>query len=97
VTEDWVAGFRREADRQRLHAIAAATTEDDRRAAVYLQNVFNNMQQLSQFFIDRRRDLRYTRRDFLDNDPLDQRILDCAHGLSALVASGHFEDIPACR
>ena len=97
VTEDWVAGFRREADRQRLHALASATTDDDRRAAVYIQNVFNNMQQLSQFYIDRRRDLRYTRRDALDNDPLDQRILACSHGLASLVASGHFQDIPSCR
>ena len=97
VSEDWVAGFRREADRQRLHAIAAASTDDDRKAAVYLQNVFNNMQQLSQFFIDRRRDLRYTRRDSLDNNTLDQRILACSHGLASLVASGHFEVIPSCQ
>ena len=97
VTEDWVAGFRREADRQRLHALATANTDDDRRASVYLQNVFNNMQQLSQFYIDRRRDLRYTRRDSLDNDPLDQRILACSHGLASLVASGHFEVIPSCQ
>jgi hypothetical protein len=35
--------------------------------------------------------------DQLDNDPLFQQILNCAHSLAAMSASGQFVDGGSCR
>jgi hypothetical protein len=97
VTEDWVGAYRRTADTARAFAATTATSDSDRKAVPLLQNEFNHMQQLSESFIALRRNLSYVDPNSFDNNPLDQKILACARGLSSLAASGQFEDVPSCH
>jgi hypothetical protein len=97
VTDDWVAGYRRSADSKRALASAAIVTDSDRSAFVLLSNEFSKMQTLSDKYLALRKSLTYIAPDSLSSDPLDQEILNCALRLSALAASGTFEDVPACH
>ncbi len=96
VTEDWVGPYRRAADSKRALAAAAATSDSDRKTVPLLQNEFNNMQQLSESFLDLRRNVSYTDPNSFDNNPLDQKVLACARGLASLAGSGQFEDVSSC-
>ena len=97
ITDDWIAAFRDRA-RQNLRLVSvAASTESDRHAMQLLTNVFNNMNTLSERFLDANRTRTYIPPDALNNDPMDQRILNCAHSLAAMAASGQFVDDASCH
>lgn len=97
VTDALVAGYRRNADSRLALASAAVTTEADRKAFPLLQNEFNNMQQLSEKYVDMRNNLQFTPTNSIANDPLDEKILNCAQGLEKLAADGAFTDVAACH
>jgi hypothetical protein len=59
--------------------------------------VFNNMNTLSDRLLQANRNRTYVPPDALNNDPLDQRILNCAHSLAAMAASGQFADDASCH
>lgn len=98
VEQSWVAGYRRNAENRMAMASAMATTEADKQALPLLQNVTGMMQQLSDRFLALRSTLTYVPTDALDNDPLDQKILSCAQGMTAVaVPGGQFQDVAACH
>lgn len=97
VTEDWIARFRDQARTSLRLLGVAATTDSDRNAFQLLTNVFNNMNKLSDQFLELNRTMTYTAPNALDNHPLDQRILNCAHSLAAMAASGQFIDDGSCH
>ena len=78
-------------------ASAAASTDDDRQGFQLLNNVFNNMQSLSNQMLQRRKNMNYIAPDALQNDPLDQKILACGHALAAMAAAERFQDNGACH
>jgi len=97
VTEEWTASFRDRAQ-QNLHLVSvAASTESDRNAMQLLTNQFNNMKRLSDRFVEANKSRTYTPLDALKNDPLDQRILNCAHALASMAAGGQFVDDGTCQ
>jgi len=97
VTEDWISRFRDQA-RMSLRLVGvAATTDSDRSAFQLLTNVFNNMNKLSDPFLEANRTRTYISHEALNNHPLDQRILNCAHSLAAMAASGQFMDDGSCH
>src|SRR5882724_6722793 len=97
VMDDWIANFRAEA-RKSLRLVQVATsTESDRNAFVLLTNVFNHMNKLSDRFLEANRTRTYISPDALNNDPLDQSILNCAHALAAMAANGQFVDEASCH
>jgi hypothetical protein len=75
----------------------AASSEDDRKAVQLLTNEFNNMKKLSDRFVEANKSRTYVSPNALDNDPLHQRILNCAHSLSAMAANNQFVDHGYCR
>jgi hypothetical protein len=97
VDEVWVSRFARAARSKLALASAAIETDADRKAFQLVTNGFNNMQQLSDQYVQRRKNHQYTPTDSFDNDPLDQKILRCAQGLAALAVNNQFQDIPACH
>jgi len=98
VDEIWVSGYRRTAENGMTLAVAAATTDSDRKAVALMQNELNHMRQWSDRFLDMRKTASYISPDILDNDALDQKILACAQGLAAqAVQGGQFEDVVACH
>jgi len=58
VTEDWIAGFRERARKSLGLVAVAASTESDRSGLQLLTNVFNNMNKLSDRFLEGRTDSR---------------------------------------
>ena len=97
VTDDWVAGYRRTAESKLSLASAAVTTDSDRSGFTLLSNEFSKMQMLSDKYLALRKSLTYIAPDSLEKDPLDQQLLSCARGLSAMAGSGQFEDVAVCH
>ena len=97
ITEDWIGSFR-DQGRTSLRLVGvAATTDSDRNTFQLLTNVFNNMNKLSDQFLEANRTRTYIAPDALNNHPLDQRILNCAHSLAAMAANGQFMDDGSCH
>jgi hypothetical protein len=97
VTEIWVSGYRRTADSKLALASAAAVTDADRNGLPLLSNEFGNMRTFSDKYLAMHESMAYISPDSLDGDQLDQQILNCAHGLASLAASGQFQDVPTCH
>lgn len=97
VTEDWTATFSSRAQQGLRLVSVAASSESDRNAVQLLTNEFNNMKALSGRFVEANRSRTYIPTDALDNDPLDQRILNCGHALAAMAANNQFTDDGSCR
>lgn len=97
ITEEWMSSFRNQARTSLRLVEVAATTESDRNAFQLLTNVFNSMNKLSDRFLEANRTRTYISPDALNNDPLDQRILTCAHSLAAMAANGQYTDDGSCH
>lgn len=96
VAEDWLSAYRDQAAKNLSLASVAASTDYDRGALKLLTNEFDNMQKLSNNIFAIRNSRDYLSPDALNDDPLNQRILSCAHSLASMVASGRFEDDGTC-
>jgi hypothetical protein len=97
VTEDWIDGYQARAEQSLRLVSLAATTEFDKDAVQLLRNEFNNMKILSDRFVQANKSRTYVSPESLNNDPLDQRILNCARSLAAMAASGQFADDGSCH
>ena len=97
VTQDWIDSYQARAEQNLRLVSLAATTESDKSAFQLLTNEFNNMKSLSGRFLEANKSRTYVAPESLDNDPLDQRILNCARGLAAMAASGQFTDDASCH
>jgi len=96
ITEDWITAFSTRAQSSLRLATVAASTESDRNAVQLLTNEFNNMKKLSDRFLKANESRDYISPNALDNDPLDQKILNCAHSLAAMAANNQFVDDGSC-
>lgn len=54
------------------------------------------MQNLSELFLNKRRQSQYIDPKSIDNDPLDQQILACARSLASMAADNQFHEEAAC-
>jgi len=96
ITEDWISAFSSRAQSSLRLASVAASTESDRSAAQLLANELNNMKKLSDRFVAATKSRDYISPSSLDNDPLDQKILNCAHSLASMAANNQFSDDGSC-
>ena len=78
-------------------ASVAATTPSDRDALQLLSRELDHMQQLSNKVLEARKNASYLTVDSVTNDPLDQKVLRCAHALGEMAASGEYQDTAACH
>ena len=97
VTEDWVASFRGQAQENLRLVSVAASTDADRNALRLLNNEFTNLKKLTDRFVEANRSRTYVSPNALDDDPLDQKILSCAHSLAAMAANNQFVDDGSCQ
>jgi hypothetical protein len=97
VTEDWVAPYRSQATQNLRLASVAASTDADRNAVRLLGSELNNMNKLTQRFLDANQSMTMVPTDALKSDPLDQKIVDCGHSLAAMASSGQFVDDGSCQ
>jgi hypothetical protein len=100
VSANWVESYRgRAAQNLRLTSVAAST-DADQQALQLLTNELDNMQKWSDKILKAFKDMdaaKYMSSGALDNDPLFQKILNCAHSLAAMSASGQFQDDGSCH
>ena len=97
VTEAWMDDYRAQAAKNLHLTHIATTTNSDRNAFQSLSKEFDHMQELDNKILTARKKLDYITPDSVKNDPLDQKILNCAHSLAAMAASGEFQDNGSCR
>jgi hypothetical protein len=97
VTDSWVSAFQSQANDSLRQASVAAITATDRATLQLLTNEYNNMQKWSDQIIAARANLQYMSSEEVSSDPLFQQIRTCSHSLAAIVASGQFQDEPACH
>ncbi len=97
VTEAWMDDYRAQAAKNLHLAHIATTTNSDRDALQLLSKEFDHMQELDNKVLTARKKLDYITPDSVKNDPLHRKILNCAHSLAAMVASGEFQDNGSCR
>ena len=91
------ATYRAQAQTNLRLTSVAATTDSDRSAYQLLNNEFQNMSKLSDRYVDRRANMTYISPDSLQNDGLNQRFVACGRSLSAMAASGQFNDDGSCH
>jgi hypothetical protein len=97
LTEEGLSGYRSQAVTGLTLASAAASTDSDRQAAKSLSNEFDNMQKLSTKILDLRESMNYISPNALTDDPLNQKILACAHALASMAADRQFQDDGSCH
>ena len=97
MTEAWMDDYRAQAAKNLRLTHIATTTNFDRNALQLLNKEFDHMQELDNKILTARKKLDYITPDSVKNDPLDQKILNCAHALAAMAASGEFQDNGSCR
>ncbi len=97
MTENWVDNYRARAEQSLRLVSLAVSTDYDRSAFELLTNEFKNMRKLSDRLVEAGRGRVYVSPKSLDDDPLDQQILKCAHSLAAMVASNQFVDDGSCH
>jgi small-conductance mechanosensitive channel len=93
----WASPYQSAATASVRQATVAASTESDHNAAQLIAKELNHMQQLSDKMISARKRLTYIAPDALEKDPLDKKIVNCAHSLEAMAASGQFHDDGSCH
>ena len=80
---------------------AAASTPSDQSGLQLLTNEFNNVETWSDNLVSARNSMDAANYaitdDALANDPLFQKIVRCGQFLGPMLASGNFEDDPACH
>jgi hypothetical protein len=97
LAESWLSGYRTQTATALRLAGVAGSTDSDRNAFQLLTNEFNNMSRLSDRYLAARQSLTFISPDALQNDPLNQKILNCGRSLAAMAASRQFEDDGSCQ
>jgi hypothetical protein len=92
-----LAGYQGQAATNLRLAFVAISTDSDRSAYQLLSNEFDTMQKLSNKILAARKNMNYIPTDALKDDPLDQKILNCARSLASMAASGQFLDDGSCN
>jgi hypothetical protein len=97
MAEEWLSGYRDQAAENLALASVAVSTDSDRDALKLLTHESDNMQELSNKILELHKSMDYISPDTLINDPLDKRILDCAHSLATMAAGHQFQDDGSCH
>jgi hypothetical protein len=97
ISDDWLAGYRAQAQQSLRLASVAANTSADKNALPFLTNEFNNMQKLSDKYLQLTATRTYIAPNSLDTDPLDQKIRTCAHSLASMATTNQFVDDGFCH
>ena len=101
ITEEWVGQYREQAANGLRLASSAASSDEDRKALQLLNNEFEAVREWSNKLVEARKSMdtaKYAMSDnALRNDPLSQKIINCARFLAPMLGSGSFQDDPSCH
>ena len=94
---DWLGSFRAQAQQALRVAGVAASTDQDKKAFQLLTNEFNNMNKLSDKYLQMTVNMNYIAPDAIANDPLDARLIACGHSLASMASTRQFVDDGSCQ
>jgi len=101
VTDSWVADYRAKAANSLRQTGASASTDADRDALQLLTNEFQSVDSWSNELVEAKKNMdtaKYaTSSDALRNEPLSQKIINCARFLGTMLGSAEFKDDPSCH
>jgi hypothetical protein len=97
VSGAWMTTYQAQAVKSLRLTSVAATTDSDHNALRLLNKELDHMQQLGNKILAARKNLNYITPDIVQKDPLDQKVLNCARSLAAMIASGAFQDDGSCN
>jgi hypothetical protein len=97
ITETWMANYRAQATKSLRLTSVAATTDSDHKALELLSRELEHMQALANDVLAARQKMNYITPDLIKKNPLDQKIMNCAHSLTAMASSGEFQDDGSCN
>jgi hypothetical protein len=97
LSEDGLAAYRDQARKTLRLASVAVNTPADKSVLPLLTNEFNNMQKLSDKYLQMTKSMTYIEPNSLGSDPLDQKILTCAHSLASMATTNQFVDDGSCQ
>jgi len=97
ITADWLSAYRAQATTALRLTFVAISTDGDRNAYRLLDSEFENMKLLSNNYVALRQSMQFIAPDSLAGDPLNQKILNCAHSMQAMAANGQFVDDGSCQ
>jgi hypothetical protein len=97
LNERWLGPYRTQANRALQLASVAIRTDSDKNAYPFVVNVFNNMNTLTNRYLQMTNRMNYIRRNSLQSDPTDQKIVTCTRSLASMIAINQFIDDGSCR
>ena len=93
----WLGAYQAQA-RESLNLVSVAiTTDSDRSAYPLAVNFFNNLNALTDKYVQLNNSRTYIAPDSLQFDPLDQSIVACGRSFAAMAAAKQFVDDGACQ
>jgi len=97
INDQWLGTYYAQARESLRLASLATNTDSDRSAYPFLVHEFNNMKSLSDQYVQTTKNMDYIAPNSLQNDPLNQRFVACAHSLSSMANSNQFIDDGSCE
>jgi hypothetical protein len=97
LNADGLNAYRDQARTSLRLASVAVNTPADKSVFPFLTNEFNNMQQLSDKYLEMAKSMTYIEPNSLASDPLDQKIRTCAHSLASMATANQFVDDGSCQ
>ena len=97
LADDWLAAYRNQAQQAVRMAAVAVSTPSDKNAFPFVTNELNNMQALTNKYLQITKNMEYLDPNALDNDPLDQKIRTCARSLASMATANQFVDDGSCQ
>jgi hypothetical protein len=96
ISEDWVSLYRNQAVDGLRRTSIEASTDADRSALQLLTNELDNINALSDNYLEKNDNREFIPSDDLKDDPTYQKILTCSRGLASMISSGQYVDDPSC-
>jgi hypothetical protein len=97
ISENWVSPMRAEA-RQAVRVLSVSTgTPGDKETVSLFENLFNDVNRLSDKYLQLSGSRTYIDPKSLDSDPLDQKIMACARSLGSMATANEIVAGGTCR
>ena len=101
VADNWVAGYHRQAQTGLALSSAAVSTDADRNAFQLLNREFDNVLAWSNKLLEASKSMNAGKyaisHDTLQDEPLSQKIVSCAHFLGNMLSGGTFQEDSSCH
>jgi hypothetical protein len=97
LSSEWLGNFKRQSQASLRQAGVAASTDMDQKIFPLMTNEFNNMNALSDKYLQMTANMDYIAPNSLSNEPLEQKLLTCGRSLASQVSANQFVDDGSCQ